>query len=143
MPDARTIWLFGEHLVQAGAVERLFARFDRDLANAGYLAMGGQIIDGEAASAPLVRAQGRTIVSAPKQRNTDGEKADIRCGRIPESVEGQAGQAAPERPRRAPEGEVSQGEASRTGQVEAGRHRGTGVRLQESHIERSPPWVDP
>ena len=26
-----------------------------------------------------------TIVSAPKQRNTDGEKADIRAGRMPEA----------------------------------------------------------
>lgn len=35
------IWLFREHLVQAGAVENLFARFDKHLAKAGYLAMGG------------------------------------------------------------------------------------------------------
>lgn len=72
VPDAKTIWLFREHLVQAGAVERLFARFDKHLAKAGYLAMGGQIIDA-------------SIVSAPKQRNTDGEKADIKEGRIPET----------------------------------------------------------
>ncbi len=31
LPDARTIWLFREHLVQAGAIENLFARFDRHL----------------------------------------------------------------------------------------------------------------
>ncbi len=71
IPDAKTIWLFREHLAQAGAVENLFARFDRHLAKAGYLAMGGQIVDA-------------TIVAAPKQRNTDGEKADIKAGRIPE-----------------------------------------------------------
>ncbi|MGN8120016.1 hypothetical protein [Labrys sp. 22185] len=39
--DAKMIWLFREHLVQAGAVENLFARFDKHLAKAGYLAMGG------------------------------------------------------------------------------------------------------
>lgn len=72
VPDAKTIWLFRELLVEAGAVEKLFARFDRHLADAGYLAMGGQIVDA-------------TIVSAPKQRNTDGEKADIKAGRIPEA----------------------------------------------------------
>ena len=70
VPDAKTIWLFREHLAQAGAVETLFARFDRHLAKAGYLAMSGQIVDA-------------TIVSAPKQRNTDGEKADIKAGKVP------------------------------------------------------------
>ena len=70
VPDAKTIWLFREHLVQAGAIEKLFDRFDKHLANAGYLAMGGQIVDA-------------TVVSAPKQRNSDGEKADIKAGNVP------------------------------------------------------------
>ncbi|MEO1317301.1 MAG: transposase, partial [Pseudomonadota bacterium] len=38
VPDARTIWLFRERLTKAGAVERLFARFDAHLKGAGYLA---------------------------------------------------------------------------------------------------------
>ena len=38
VPDAKTIWLFREHLAQAGAVENLFARFDRHLTKVGYLA---------------------------------------------------------------------------------------------------------
>ena len=67
-PDAKTIWLFREHLSQAGAVNNLFARFDKYLTKAGYLAMGGQIVDA-------------TLVSAPKQRNNDGEKADIKEGK--------------------------------------------------------------
>lgn len=71
VPDAKTIWLFREHLAEAGAVDNLFARFDKHLAKAGYLAMGGQIVDA-------------TVVAAPKQRNTDGEKADIKAGKIPE-----------------------------------------------------------
>jgi len=70
-PDAKTIWLFREHLTQARAVENLFARFDKHLTKAGYLAMGGQIVD-------------VTIVAAPKQRNSDGEKADIKAGKVPE-----------------------------------------------------------
>jgi transposase, IS5 family len=70
VPDAKTIWLFREHLTQAGAVENLFARFDKHLSKAGYLAMGGQIVDA-------------TIVAAPKQRNTDAEKADIKAGKVP------------------------------------------------------------
>ena len=72
VPDAKTIWLFREHLTQARAVESMFARFDKHLAKSGYLAMGGQIVDA-------------TIVAAPKQRNSDGEKADIKAGKVPES----------------------------------------------------------
>jgi IS5 family transposase len=71
VPDAKTIWLFRERLTQARAVEKLFGRFDKHLAKAGYLAMGGQIVDA-------------TIVAAPKQRNTDAEKADIKAGTIPD-----------------------------------------------------------
>lgn len=70
VPDARTIWLFRERLTKAGAVERLFTRFDAHLTEAGYLAMGGQMIDA-------------SIVEAPRQRNTDGEKDDLKAGRVP------------------------------------------------------------
>ncbi len=72
VPDAKTIWLFREHLTQARAIDNLFARFDKHLAKSGYLAMGGQIVDA-------------TIVQAPKQRNSDGEKADIKAGKVPDS----------------------------------------------------------
>ena len=41
VPDAKTIWLFREHLVQAGAVENLFARFDKHLSKAGYTTIHG------------------------------------------------------------------------------------------------------
>lgn len=75
VPDAKTIWLFREHLTQARAVENLFARFDKHLDKAGYLAMGGQIVDA-------------TIVAAPKQRNSDAEKADIKAGKVPEAWKG-------------------------------------------------------
>ena len=71
MPDAKTVWVFRERLTQAGAIERLFDRFDATLRNAGYLPMSGQILDA-------------TLVAAPKQRNTHAEKADLRAGRIPE-----------------------------------------------------------
>ena len=47
VPDAKTIWLFREHLVQAGAIENLSARFDRHLSKAGYLAMGGEVLEGQ------------------------------------------------------------------------------------------------
>src|SRR6516165_7698858 len=74
VPDANTIWTFREALTRdkiAGkpAITALFERFDAALARAGFLAMSGQIIDA-------------SIVAAPKQRNTDGEKRDIKEGRI-------------------------------------------------------------
>ena len=72
VPDARTIWLFREKLTKAGAIEALFARFDAALRAAGYIAMGGQIVDA-------------TLVAAPKQRNTEDEKKAIKEGRIPEA----------------------------------------------------------
>lgn len=71
LPDANTIWNFREALKQAGAIDALFARFDASLKAAGYLAMSGQIVDA-------------TIVAAPKQRNTEGERAAIKAGQIPE-----------------------------------------------------------
>jgi transposase, IS5 family len=69
-PDSKTIWLFREQIVRAGAMEKLFARFDEALHGAGYLAMGGQIIDA-------------TVVQAPRQKMTDDEKAVIRGGDMP------------------------------------------------------------
>ncbi|KKN63304.1 hypothetical protein LCGC14_0503100 [marine sediment metagenome] len=78
VPDAKTIWLFREHLAEAGAIRNLFARFDKHRTKAGYLAMGGQI----PGSSPRTSA---TIVAAPKQRNTEDEKMAIKAGEIPEA----------------------------------------------------------
>lgn len=71
VPDARTIWLFREKLTKAGAIQPLFDRFDATLRAAGYIAMGGQIVDA-------------SLIAAPKQRNTEDEKKDLKEGRIPE-----------------------------------------------------------
>ncbi len=73
-PDAKTIWLFREHLARTGAVERLFERFDRYLRRNGYLAMGGQIVDA-------------SIIEAPKQRLNREEKEAIRQGQVPQEWE--------------------------------------------------------
>ena len=82
VPDAKTIWAFRERLTRAGAIDALFARFDRAIrgeqANAtgpsepanGYIAMSGQIVDA-------------SLVSAPRQRNSEAEKAEIKAGRVP------------------------------------------------------------
>ena len=70
VPDAKTVWLYREHLAQAGAVEQLFTDFDRHLRERGYLAMGGQIIDA-------------SIVPVPRQRNKKDENEQIKAGKTP------------------------------------------------------------
>jgi transposase, IS5 family len=72
VPDANTIWTFREALTRAQiggepAIQVLFRAYEAALTRAGFLAMGGQIIDA-------------SIVAAPKQRNSEGEKAEIRAG---------------------------------------------------------------
>lgn len=76
VPDAKTIWLFRERLKEKDIIEKLFARFDRQLEDQGLLALGGQIIDA-------------SIIEAPHQRNTGKEKEAIKAGDIPVSWQGQ------------------------------------------------------
>jgi transposase, IS5 family len=70
VPDAKSLWPFSEQLTRAGAVEPLFARFDRVLRAAGYLAMGGQIVDA-------------TVIPARRPRLTRSENATIKGGGVP------------------------------------------------------------
>jgi IS5 family transposase len=77
VPDANTIWTFREALTRARiggkpAIEVLFQSYETVLTKAGFLAMGGQIIDA-------------SIVPAPKQRNSEGEKAEIKAGSVPQA----------------------------------------------------------
>ena len=72
-PDAKTIWLFREHLVQARAIDKLFALFDARLKAGGYLAQGGQIIDA-------------TVIAAPRQHLTDDDKALIKEGKAADEI---------------------------------------------------------
>jgi len=71
VPDAKTIWLFREQLKAAGRMEKLFKQFNDFLADNGYAAKRGQIIDA-------------SIVSAPKQRNSREENSQIKEGTTPE-----------------------------------------------------------
>lgn len=80
-PDANTIRMFRERLTAAGALDTLFADFDRQLKARGYLPMGGQIVDA-------------TLVAAPKQRNTEAEKAAVKEGKS-------AGEIWPDEPAKA------------------------------------------
>ncbi len=70
VPDAKTIWLYREQLARAGAIEGLFERFDRSLRKAGYLAMGGQIVDA-------------TVVNARRPHLTEEEKTTLKGGGTP------------------------------------------------------------
>ncbi len=72
VPDSKTVWLFQEQLTRACAIDALFAAFDAWLKGNGNLAMSGQIIDA-------------SIIAAPRQRNTDAEKAALREGKIPDA----------------------------------------------------------
>ncbi len=70
-PDETTIRRFREALARTGAVEKLFARFDAHLKDAGYPAMGGQIVDA-------------AIVAAPRRRMmTNAGKEIVKGGGIP------------------------------------------------------------
>jgi IS5 family transposase len=70
VPDAKTIWLFREYLVGAGAFEGLFERFDRALRERGFLAMGGQIVDA-------------TVIEARRPRLNEAEKQTLKGGGTP------------------------------------------------------------
>lgn len=71
IPDEKTVWAFREALTVAGAVKKLFEKFDRDLAAAGYKAQKGQLIDA-------------SFVEVPRQRNSKDENDEIKNGKTPE-----------------------------------------------------------
>ena len=71
VPDAKTVWLYREKLVEAGMMKTLFDKFDAYLRNNGYLAMGGQIVDA-------------SIVPVPRQHNQRNENDKIKAGEIPQ-----------------------------------------------------------
>ena len=73
VPDAKTIWKFRERLTRAGAVDRLFRRFDDAVRAAGYIAMSGQIVDS-------------SLVAVPKQRHTRAEKQAVKAGKTAREI---------------------------------------------------------
>jgi IS5 family transposase len=74
VPDENTVWLFREQLTELGLCEALFERFEGDLAEAGFFASKGSIVDAN-------------IVEAPRQRNTREQTAQIKRGERPESFD--------------------------------------------------------
>jgi IS5 family transposase len=67
-PDENTIRLFRNKLAETGTLKRVTKAFDWQLHKKGYIPMAGQIVDA-------------SLVPAPKQRNTEDEKAAIKAGK--------------------------------------------------------------
>jgi hypothetical protein len=129
VPDAKTIWAFRERLTRAGAIEALFVRFDRAIREAGYIPMSGQIVDA-------------SLVSAPRQRNTEAEKAEIKAGRVP--PEWQDNPVKLRQKDRDARWTLVFGKARlREGRDPARRHRHPRLRLQEPRRHRPPPRLHP
>jgi len=72
-PDENTIRLFRNKLTESGALKRVMKAFDWQLQKKGYIPMSGQIVDA-------------SLVPAPKQRNTDDEKAAIKEGKSAKDI---------------------------------------------------------
>ncbi len=72
-PDENTIRLFRNKLTETGTLKRVMKAFDGQLRKKGYIPMAGQIVDA-------------SLVPAPKQRNTDGEKDAIKAGRTAREI---------------------------------------------------------
>ena len=70
VPDAKTIWLFRSKLEEHKLTRKLFDKFNAFLAESGFVAKKGQIVDA-------------TIVRVPTQRNTRDENKSIREGNPP------------------------------------------------------------
>jgi transposase, IS5 family len=66
-PDENTIRHFRNRMTETGTLKRVMKAFDWQLHKKGYIPMSGQIIDA-------------SLVPAPKQRNTEGEKEAIKAG---------------------------------------------------------------
>ena len=53
-PDAKTVWQLRERLTHDGEGEKLFKRFDQQLATKGLIAKGGQMVDATFVEAPEI-----------------------------------------------------------------------------------------
>ena len=67
VPDARTIWLFQDNLIQKNLEATFFEHFHRYLDNSGLFVNEGKIIDA-------------SFVEVPRQRNKKEENAKIKSG---------------------------------------------------------------
>jgi IS5 family transposase len=73
MPDENTIRHFRNRMIETGTLKRVMKAFDWQLHKKGYIPMSGQIVDA-------------TLVPAPKQRNSDDEKAAVKDGKRADEI---------------------------------------------------------
>ena len=73
MPDENTIRHFRNRMTETGTLKRVMKAFDWQLKKKGYIPMSGQIVDA-------------SLVPAPKQRNTDGERQAIKDGKSAKEI---------------------------------------------------------
>jgi transposase, IS5 family len=74
VPDCNTVWLFRENLQKAGAIEKLFYCFDKQLQERGLIANQGSII-------------GASFVDVPRQRNSRQENKEIKENKVPKDFQ--------------------------------------------------------
>ena len=86
-PDENTIRHFRNRLTETGTLKRMMKAFDWQLKKKGYVPIGGQIVDA-------------SLVPAPKQRNTEAERAAIKDGKS-------AGEIWPDEPNKAAQKDTS------------------------------------
>lgn len=72
-PDENTIWHFRNRLTETGTLKRDMKTFDWQLQKKGYISMSGQNADA-------------SLVPAPKQRNTEGERDAIKSGKSAQEI---------------------------------------------------------
>ena len=72
-PDENTIRHFRNRMTETGTLQRVMKAFDWQLHKKGYIPMSGQIVDA-------------SLVPAPKQRNTDGEREAIKSGKSAQDI---------------------------------------------------------
>tara|TARA_B110001454_G_scaffold209215_1_gene222493 strand:- start:15 stop:1004 length:990 start_codon:yes stop_codon:yes gene_type:complete len=72
-PDENTIRHFRNRLTETGTLKRVMKAFDWQLQKKGYIPMSGQIVDA-------------SLVPAPKQRNTEGEREAIKSGQSAKEI---------------------------------------------------------
>ena len=128
-PDENTIRLYRDKLTESGALKRVMKAFDWQLRKKGYIPPPGdcrQSPAGQRMSGQIVDA---SLVPAPKQRNTDGEKEAIKAGKSAKEI-------WPDEPNKAAQKDVSARWTLKVaaGSVSARRHaaaddRGAGLRL--------------
>ena len=129
-PDENTIRHFRNRLTATGTLKRVMKAFDWQLQKKGYIPMSGQIVDA-------------SLVPAPKQRNTEGEREAIKWGKSAKEI-------WPDEPNKAAQKDTDALDAQgrRQGASSRGRHAvahdcPAGLRLQIAYQHRPALWLHP